>query len=406
MKKILACLFAVSVISAAAFSKNFFSQRFFEIKIGAEADASNNLITMNDIMKKDLVIDLKQLADDCPQNGFNIREDAAPSIGWNLYVKDFHIGVKTGAQIYENIEIGKDLFNFLGYGNSVGESMNFKFTNDTDVFYYTQLGVGFKIGRLKVNAEPALFIPLVSIRGGGGTIDVINDAEGNLKLGMNLNMDVYSAVPLKRQEDGNGVTMDGELLQSTIMKGYGFDLGGGVTIPLPFFNALDLEATCRIPIIPGHLNYKSSVTGGFDYEMKLTDFENAKKTEKETAVSSVEETIDVHRPLKFDVYLNKELLGGLFNARAGAGFGIRRPFCDAAVFYPKYYLGLGLNLIDMLKIGVSTQYTDQLFIHQVGATVNIRFIQLDVGVSAQSSSFTKSMAIAGAGAYAYVTIGF
>ena len=42
MKRILACIFAVSVISTAAFSKNWFSQRFFEVKVGTDIDFSNH----------------------------------------------------------------------------------------------------------------------------------------------------------------------------------------------------------------------------------------------------------------------------------------------------------------------------------------------------------------------------
>ena len=45
----------------------------------------------------------------------------------------------------------------------------------------------------------------------------------------------------------------------------------------------------------------------------------------------------------------------------------------------------------MIKVGVSTQYKDQLFIHQLGTTFNIRLIQLDLGISSQSSSFKKSI---------------
>ena len=67
MKKIIACLFAVSVLSTAAFSKNFFSQRFFEVKVGTKADFSNNLFGLNDFMQKDLVIDLRKIADECPK---------------------------------------------------------------------------------------------------------------------------------------------------------------------------------------------------------------------------------------------------------------------------------------------------------------------------------------------------
>ena len=403
MKKIIACFTAVLVISTAAFSKNFFTQRFFEIKTGVDFDVSNNLFAANEFMKKDLVIDLRKIADECPENGLNLRADAAPRVEMNINVSDFHLGFASGLELYESLNVGKDLFDFLGYGNSIGQTMDFTFTDDTDLFAFSQLTVGFKLGRLQITAQPALFMPIVSVRGGGGSITALNDAEGNFNVGMNLNLDVYSAVELKKNEEGS-VSFDTSKIESILKSGYGFDLGGGVALNLT--KSLKLDTTCRIPIIPGHLNYKSNVQGGFDYKMKLTDFENAEKTERETTVTNMEDSLAVHRPLKLDVYLNKNFLGSLFNARAGAGFGIRRPFSDYAVFYPEYYLGFGINLIDIIKVGVSTQYKDQLFIHQLGTTFNIRLIQLDLGISSQSSSFKKSLSVGGVGAYAYVTVGF
>lgn len=403
MKKIIACFTAVLVISTAAFSKNFFTQRFFEIKTGVDFDVSNNLFAANEFMKKDLVIDLRKIADECPENGLNLRADAAPRVEMNINVSDFHLGFASGLELYESLNVGKDLFDFLGYGNSIGQTMDFTFTDDTDLFAFSQLTVGFRLGRLQITAQPALFMPIVSVRGGGGSITALNDAEGNFNVGLNLNLDVYSAVELTKNEEGS-VSFDTSKIESILTSGYGFDLGGGVALNLT--KSLKIDTTCRIPIIPGHLNYKSNVQGGFDYKMKLTDFENAEKTERETTVTNVEESLAVHRPLKFDVYLDKNLLGSLFNARAGAGFGIRRPFSDAAVFYPEYYLGFGINLIDMIKVGVSTQYKDQLFIHQLGTTFNIRLIQLDLGISSQSSSFKKSLSVGGVGAYAYLTVGF
>ena len=98
--------------------------------------------------------------------------------------------------------------------------------------------------------------------------------------------------------------------------------------------------------------------------------------------------------------------GSLFTARGGLGIGVRRPFSDSASFYPEYFLGLNFNFIDIIKLGVSTEYTDQIFVHQIGTTFNVRVFQLDLGISTQSSSFVKSLSVAGMGAYAYITMGF
>lgn len=403
MKKILACLLAATIISSAAFTKNFFSQRFFEIKVGTDFDFSNNLFAANEFMKKDLVIDLRKIADDCPESGFNIRADMEPSLALNLNIRDFHLGFSSGVEMYESMSIGKDLFDFLGYGNSIGDTLDFTFKNDADVFAFSQVDVGFRLGKLKINVQPAVFLPIISVRGGGGKASVVNDSDGNLIIDVDMDMDVYSIAELK-SEDKKNITFDADKIEAALRSGYGFDLGGGVAYNLS--KSLFVEATCRIPMFPGYLDNKSTINGGFDYKVKLTDFENSEKESKDVTVTNEKEKLAIHRPLKFDVYVDKNLLGSLFNARAGAGFGVRRPFCSEAVFYPEYYLGFTLNLIDIFKLGVSTQYKDQLFIHQVGTTLNVRVLQIDLGLSSQSSSFTKSMSVAGIGAYAYVSMGF
>ena len=402
MKKILACIFAVSVISTAAFSKNFFSQRYFEIKAGTTFGVSNNLFAGNDIFQKDLVIDLRQLANDCPDNGFNIRAGVVPSVALNVNVRDVHVGVSGGLEVYESMAVGKDLFDFLGYGNSVGETMTFSIDNDADIFAFSQLDVGFRVGRLKVKVQPAVFLPILSMRGGGATATATNGLDGSLDILMNVDVDVYSIAELTK--NGNSITFDPQKLEAALKTGYGFDLGGGLS--WDFTKTLTAGATCRIPIVPGHLSYRSNIQRDFGYNVKLSDYKNATKTEGETKITNTVDSLAIHRPLKVNVYVDKTLLGSLFNARAGAGLGIRRPFSSDAVFYPEYYLGFGLNLIDVFKVGVSTEYTDQVFIHQLGTTLNVRLLQIDVGVSAQSSNFMKSMQVSGVGGYVYVSLGF
>ena len=402
MKKLLACIFAVSVISTAAFTKNFFSQRFFEVKVGAQADFSNNLFGLNDFLKKDLVIDLKKIANECPGSGFNIRADAQPSIAFNVNIRDIHVGFSSGSEIYSSMTVGDDLFDFLGYGNTIGEAMDFSFKNDADIFAFSKVDVGFRLGKFKINVQPAIFLPILSIRDSGGTINVVNDSDGNLFVNMDTNMTVYSIVDL--QSSGDEVEMDSNQISASLARGYGFDIGGGVSYQLT--STLALEATCRIPLIPGRLYHRSDVQQGSAYVMKLTDFDSSESSSKDTVVTNEDSNLAVTRPLKLNIYADKDLLGSLFTARGGLGFGVRRPFSDSAAFYPEYYLGINLNLINIFKVGVSTEYTDQIFVHQFGTTVNLRVFQLDFGISTQSSSFIKSLSVAGVGAYTYVTFGF
>ena len=403
MKKILACIFAVSIISTAAFSKNFFSQRYFEIKVGTDVDFSNNLFTANELMVKDLEIDLRKLAQECPESGFNLRAGASPNLALNLNIKSFHLGIDAGVDVYESLTVGKSLFDFLGYGNTIGEESKFTLDNNTEVFAYSQVDLGLKIGKVRFNVKPAVFLPLMSIRESGGTITVKNDTDGNMIASMDLDMDVYSIAEIQQTSYGK-IVIDPEKLQAAFTKGYGFDIAGGLGVDVS--DSFIIGATCRIPVLPGHLNYKSNVKTGFDFKMKVTDYQNAETTKQDVTITSTETNLAVHRPLKASLYIDKNMLGTLFNLHAAGGIGIRSPFCDQAIIYPEYYVGFTLNVFDIFRLGVSTEYTDQVFIHQVGTTVNIRLIQIDLGLSSQSSDFKKSWSVPGVGAYAYVTVGF
>ena len=92
MKKIIAFIFSISILCTAAFASNFFEKRYFEIKTGADIGISNNLFSCKDLLKKDLVIDLKKIADDCPKNGFDIRANIDPKLEINLNILDFNFG--------------------------------------------------------------------------------------------------------------------------------------------------------------------------------------------------------------------------------------------------------------------------------------------------------------------------
>ena len=369
MKKFITLIFAVTVLCTTSFAKNFFTSRIFEVKFGADLGLSNNLLSCKDIMKKNLVIDLRKMADECPKSGFDIRGNFDPSLEVNLNVFGLNLGLATGIESYEKFVIGKDLFNFLGYGNSVGQKIDINFNNTTDIFYYTQA-------------------------------TVLNDADGNLKVEMKMNMDLYSTVPLK-SVDGD---IEFESTSNILAGSYGFDLGGSVGFPIT--DSFLVEGVCRIPVIPGHLKNKATINGGFIYDMTLTDFENSNNDSKETTVTNESAYYTLNRPLKVGVYASKDLLGTLLNARAGGGLGIQRPFCIGVYCYPEYYAGITLNLINIFKVGLSTEYTNQMFKHQIGTSVNVRLIQLDFGISSQSSSFKKSFEVSGVGAYAYVTVGF
>ena len=72
MKKIYSLFLVVSVIISIGFSKNFLSERFFELQVGVPVNFSNNAIDLNDVFKKELTLDFTKLANEMPSEGLNI----------------------------------------------------------------------------------------------------------------------------------------------------------------------------------------------------------------------------------------------------------------------------------------------------------------------------------------------
>ena len=87
MKKILLLLIFVC-FNMTIFAESFFAKhRFLELKAGTDVNFSNNLLAANDFMKKDLVIDLRKIAEDCPDEGFTVLAKMSPSVEMNLNIK-------------------------------------------------------------------------------------------------------------------------------------------------------------------------------------------------------------------------------------------------------------------------------------------------------------------------------
>ena len=121
MKK-LSCLFIFLIgISTFGFSKNFFAQRFFELQVGVPVSFSNNVLSFDDIMKEQLVIDLTKLSDSISPNGADIVIQSTPYFAMNFNIAVVHVGFSIGLDVYEKMNVSKDLFDFLGKGNEIGK---------------------------------------------------------------------------------------------------------------------------------------------------------------------------------------------------------------------------------------------------------------------------------------------
>ncbi|MCR5189027.1 MAG: hypothetical protein K6C97_08825 [Treponema sp.] len=394
MKKLILILSVLLSFSSGLFAFDFFEDRFFEVQYGADVSISNNSILIGDVLKKDLVIDLRKLADNVPDSGFNLSANLLPFVHAKFGFGVFSLAFNGGVQAYTSLTIGDDIFDFLGYGNSVGQTISTDVAANVDVFAFLDVDVGIKFKKFHINVAPAMFVPVLSTSGSAGNVTVVNDSSGNITMRYDMNVNVYSPFNIQTRQ----------IETQELLKSAGYDVAAELCIP--FGNKLNVTANARIPILPGKAKYLTNATSSFLFQGNLSNqtFSNS-NTEMQYSTSEVS-AYTVHRPLKVGVYLDYLPLGRFLDLGLGGGMGISRPFSDSAKFYPEYFLGLTMNVIRVFTFKLTTEYTDQVFIHQFGMDINLRFIELDAGISAQSPDFLKSFTGAGFGGYVYVTLGF
>ena len=152
MKKIVCILIALTVFTSSIFAKNrFFDSRFLELEANIPMQISNNYFSYGDIKTgEDLVIDLEKMADTLPASGLESIAAAQMNTGIRLNLFGCSIGAFVGLDLTGKVNIGKEFFDFLGKGYSVGEEAVFDMDLDMDVFLTSKVPVSLDIRRLKV----------------------------------------------------------------------------------------------------------------------------------------------------------------------------------------------------------------------------------------------------------------
>jgi len=441
MKKIIAVLSSLLLLSTSLFAKKFFEKRYFEFEIDVPFGVSNNAFGLSDIMKKEVVIDLTKIANDLPKKGWNAISEVNPNMALNLNLPLFNLGFEAGVDIYGKVGVGKGLFDFFGKGYDIGDTLNIALDFDADVFLSAGVRTGFNISFFKVEVNPSVFLPIVHIAPEDAYIELKNDENGDISMDAKAKLNAYSIVNFTGYDMGALSS-----IPSMINSSMGFDIAGKVHFT--YFDNLDLWGSARIPFIPGHLSYVASVGATAEYKGNISDLISGASGGKEDKSDSTETTVNseeigdgseatteeekkgfiwqiddidalefneaekkyyINRPMKFDVYATFALIPNFVEFTGGLGFGIRNPFAKnqkEVEFYPEYYLASQVGLANIIVVTASSEYTDQIFKHQLALKFNIRLIELDVGASLQSASFASSLKVAGVGGFINVFMGF
>lgn len=410
-KIILVCLMFFT--TSFAFSKSFFDSRIFEVKVNAPVNISNNTFNIFEFLKKEVVIDLRKIADEMPQNGFNLSLLATPNAAVTLnFGEHVKVGPRMGVEASGAVNVSKSFFDFLGYGNKPNEDIKVDADMSFDVFAYTGFLIGIKFKKLKIGLEPQLFFPIVSGSANDLSLAVMNQ-NGKFHIKGSGGGVLYENLPLFDNDED----VDTDEILNSFTNGRGIDLGGYVGYDIS--KALSFTVNYKIPIMPGKYFAKRNANLNIDAEISAEKNETEEGSESEGVEDSALDFSDaftfgertsvvkeIHRPLKLNLGIDYALVNNFIYVNGLIGIGVRHPFMDDAQVYPEYAAGIKLTLAGFVSLQVSTDYFDQVFSHTLAASMSLRFVQVDAGVKFSSTDFIKSFSGSGIGAFATVYVGF
>jgi hypothetical protein len=411
MKKIaaFAALAAIALpLSAFDYTVLHPVHRYFEIGVKADAGVSNSYFDAKEYLVKDLVIDLRKIADEMPDSGLSVDAYASPCYQMNLNLDNgFHFGLETGVEASGWGMVSKDLFKFLGYGNAGASSMSFDGDMTGDAFYHVSTSVGFRLGKVRITATPSVFVPIAHADADNFKVSFTNSETGKTTATGAADVTLYTFTSAQSLFEGRGLSGSAA---SDAASSIGADLAGAVEFPL-VEKMLQVGAYLRMPIVPGTLRNTTSMTISGIYEVdSLAGLlsSSAQTTQSFNVSDKTYGTAEfrISRPLRAGAELAWRPFGEWFTFSALAGLGVRYPFTDAAVFYPEYNIGMDTQLFHVLGIGISTGYFDKLFMHQLNIMINCRILEIDAGVSLQGENLVQSFKGTGLGAHVGVFLGF
>ncbi|MFA6857705.1 MAG: hypothetical protein WCR31_10895, partial [Treponema sp.] len=343
---------------------------------------------------------------------------SAPELFWNLNLPNgFHLGSAYGLEGSVTGNIGKNLFDLIGYGNADSTTINVDGYANADIFAYFNVSAGIKVDSMRITVTPAIFMPILHAQTSSMSAQVKNPEDGSVQVIASAFGTVYTPTDISFLSDSK-TDADTEKIIRDTSEGAGFDLAGA--IELPVFSFLQAGGYARIPIVPGHLKHSASGTATLKYTAdSVSDIING-DSQSDSTISDVKYGTDdyyISRPFRLGAESAFRPYGNWFTIRALLGFGVQYPYTSDFKFYPEYSIGIETDLFKIIGMSISTSYLSQMFIQKLNFMFNFRVIELNfagflagAGGAANmvdfGTEFSNSFKGAGAGAQVSVCIGF
>ena len=411
MKKhvFISCVLSVLIFPLVTAAADLSSpHRIFEIGIDADFGVANNYWGVGDVLQKELLIDLKEIANNMPSKGFNLAFHDREQVFLNLNLSShLQFGVSAGVEANGSLTISNDLFDMLGSGMTLGSKKTIDVTSYADMFADINLSFKTIVNDFSVTVAPTYFVPLMFVPKTTVSGSVYTTQGGKIRANAESIVDVYTAV------DMSSLVEDSEIPEydiAEIMSNGGFDLT--LVAERYWLDGLSAGMFTRIPIIPGRLKHKMT-TRVYAYfeEDNLMDFISDRDKELKKDAGHDDFTYSdadyrAYRPFKLGVNATYAPFGEWLKLMPMLAVAVRNPYSSDMIVYPEYSVDVQLALWRLLFLNAGTAYTDQIFQQRVGFALNLRLVELLAQVRWCGTDFKNSFNLTGSGAFVGVRIGF
>ncbi|MDR3115299.1 MAG: hypothetical protein LBU25_07250 [Treponema sp.] len=384
------CLVLSSILSLHLYAEK--PRRFVEFGLDVGVGLANNLTGLQDIMKKNIYLDLDSLSHSIKEGGVSLNTDIDSAVFFNFNLGEvWGFGISSGIEGGINGNIPKSIFTLITQGNIRQHVFEGDLTVFGSLFVDTAVDVHAKFGKLRVGIVPALYIPLIYIP--KSTINYGLESEENVHAWAESDIRVYSPFSLEDPDP------------AASMQSLGFDLSlQGEYALLPI---LDVGGTLsHIPLGGAVLKHQMRI---YSEKFEIDESNLLQNTltipEFELKQEYTTGSYRVFRPLRFDVYaLYRPLVVDFFAIRPNIGF--THVFGAGILPYFNAGLELRLNVFRVLFFHLGTGYEEAIWRHRLGFALNLRVFELDLEAGLRSQDLDKSFNLQGAGVKVGLRLGF
>lgn len=399
MKKLFFVIFAFSLFPI--FAELHPARRYVEVGNTLNFTASENIMPIADIFKKNLVLDLKKIYSEMSNDGATVGMSLNEEFFIDCNFSKFGVGAHVASAFDMNMNISKDLFKVV---ESVkpGDVYNAKANVWAESFAVFSVPVRFSVDKWRIKITPSYFVPLVYVPSTTVSGYAVNGVDGSITVSASAPIEFYTVSEFKGLvKDGDFSTdfvnnFDASYIASDLATSGGIDLSAAVEYPL--LETLDIGGYVFTPILPGRLKHKvtamANVSIRADSLMQMViDNESPDATAKFSDAAYSSANYSVNRPLRLGAECAWRPWGKWLTLRGLLGFGLRNPFGeDVSIksLYPEYSLSADLVALGMFGLTLSTEYKNKIFAHGLGIMLNFRAIEFDISAAVCSSSFIQS----------------